>query len=147
MTRRTVLISVLVVAIIGLLGVGAFALVRDDGAGPPWARGWHDGGWGDRGWGGRGWHGGGPDPDRVLALRAELAADLGAELDASADDVEAAFRAVAEQRLREAAADGRIDEAAVDEALAAYDEGDVKALLRTFWGAHDPATERSTESR
>ncbi|HEY8340491.1 MAG TPA: hypothetical protein VIK95_11505 [Egibacteraceae bacterium] len=147
MTRRTVLISVLVVVVIGLLGAGAYALVRGDDDGPPWQRGWHGGGWDGPGWGRGGWHGRGPDPDRVVELRAELAADLGEQLDVPAEDVEAAFRAVAEQRLREAAADGRIDGDDVDDALAAYDEGDVGALMRVVWRAREEAPDRSTESR
>lgn len=130
--RRTVLVSVAVVALVGLLAVGAFALVRDGRGGPPWAGGWHDGGWG------RGWHSAGPDPERVRELRSDLATDLAGELDTSAAEVEGAFRAVAEQRLREAVDAGRIDEAAVADALAAYDEGNVKALLRTLWS--EPAT-------
>jgi hypothetical protein len=133
--------SVLAVALVGALALGAYAFAQADGGGPPWfgGAGWHDG---DRGPGR--WSGGpfGADPEHVRAARADLAADLAPELDTSAERVEAAFRAVAAQRLQEAAEAGQIDEASVDEALAAYDEGDVRALFRIL----KPDRDRTTES-
>lgn len=135
---RTVVIAVAAV-LIGLVGLGAYAFARSDGVGPPWrdGPGWHDG---DRGW--VGWHGRSADPDRVRQIRAELAADLGAQLNTPAEDVEAAFRAVVAQRLEDAVADGRIDQAAVDEALAAYDAGDIGAVFGIVTRGTEEATER-----
>lgn len=127
---RTAVVATGAIALVlvGLLGLGAYAYGQATGDGPPWRDGpaWHVG---DRGWGG--WrHGGPPDPERIRQVRADLAADLAAELDTSADDVEAAFRAVVAGRLQEAVEAGELDQAAADEALAAYDEGDVSALFR-----------------
>jgi hypothetical protein len=125
------------VLVIAVLGFGAYAVAQTDGFGPAWrGGGWHDGG---PGWGGR--HGP-PEPEQVRAFRADLAADLANQLDTSADDVEAAFRGVVAERLDEAVAEGRIDEADVDEALAAYDDGDIRTLFRTVHHAGDEATDR-----
>lgn len=133
---RALVVSVGVV-LIGVLGFGAYAFAQTDGFGPPWrGGGWHDDG---PGWGGR--HGP-PNPERVREFRADLAADLATQLDTSADDVEAAFRAVVAERLDEAVAGGRIEEGAVDDALAAYDEGDIRALFSTLHDARDQAIER-----
>ncbi len=74
----------------------------------------------------------GPSPERVREHRAALAEDLGAELDESPERVEAAFRAVVVKRLDEAVAAGSIDRAQADDALAAYDEGNVKGLFRVM---------------
>ena len=134
--RRTVVVTVGVV-LIGLLGLGAYAFAQSDGFGPPWRNG---GGWhgGDRG----AWHGAHADPERVQQLRADVAGDLADELGTSPDDVEAAFRAVLAQRLAEAADAGRIDPDAVDEALAAYDEGDIGALVHVFKHSGEEETQR-----
>lgn len=134
---RTVVVTV-VVLLIALLGFGAYAFAQsDNNDGPPWRDDtpWQDGRrWGPwhegRRWGP--WHGPAADPERFRELRSELAADLGTELDISGEEVEAAFRGVVAQRLEEAAEAGRIDQDAVDEALAAYDEGDIRALFQAF---------------
>jgi hypothetical protein len=137
-TRRTVVVAVLALGLVGLLALGAYAVSeRDDGRfgfGGPWH---HDGGW--DGWRGH-W---GPDPENVREARADLAADLATELDMSAEQVEGAFRRVAEQRLQDAVAEGRIDQADVDEALAAYDDGDVAQIFRIVKGGRTPTTESS----
>lgn len=122
MNRKTALIITGIVVLIGLLGLGGFALAQA-GAARDW-RGPHPG-WGPG-------HGFGPDPQRVREARAELAEDLGAELGQPAERVEAAFRAVVTQRLDEAVAAGSIDRTRADEALAAYDEGDLRVLFRVF---------------
>jgi hypothetical protein len=125
---RTAVVVTGALLLVGLLGLGAYAFGQAVGDSPPWrdGPGWHVG---DRGWGG--WrHGGPPDPEQVREARTELAAELAAELDSSADDVEAAFRAVVAGRLQEAVEGGDLDQDAADEALAAYDEGDVRALFR-----------------
>lgn len=131
---RTVVVGAVALALVGLLAFGAWAVSDDDGFGPPWRgggwHGWHDGRWG-------------PDPERVRQARGELAADLAAELGTSAEEVESAFRGVAEQRLDEAVADGRVDEADVDDILAAYDDGDLHGIFRIVKGADAPATEGS----
>jgi hypothetical protein len=138
---RTVIVSLVALGLVGLLAFGAWAVTNDDdgfGRGGPWQ---HEGGWGDRGgWGGH-W---GPDPEQVRETRADLAADLAAQLDTSAEEVEAAFRGVAEQRLQEAVADGRIDQAEADEALAAYDDGDVAQIFRIVKGGRTPTAEGSS---
>jgi Spy/CpxP family protein refolding chaperone len=137
---RTVIVSVIALGIVGLLAFGAWAVTNDDdgfGRGGPWR---HEGGWGGHGgWGGN-W---GPDPEQVREARADLAADMAAQLDISAEQVEAAFRGVAEQRLGEAVADGRIDQAEADEALAAYDEGDIGQIFRIVKGGSTPTAENS----
>jgi hypothetical protein len=133
---RTAVVGVLALALVGLLAFGAWAVTNDDDRGGfgPWRghgwNGWHDGGWG-------------PDPDMVTQARADLAADLATQLDTSPEAVEAAFRGVAEQRLSEAVADGRIDQAQADEALAAYDEGDLGQIFRIVKGDRTPTTESS----
>jgi hypothetical protein len=133
---RTVVVSVIAVALVGLLAFGAWAVTNDDdrGFGPPWRghswSGWHDGGWG-------------PDPDHVQQTRADLAADLATELGTSAEEVEAGFRGVAEQRLSEAVAEGRLTQAEADEALAAYDEGDVGQIFRIVKDGRTPTSESS----
>jgi hypothetical protein len=134
---RTAVVGVVALALVGLLAFGAWAVTNDDGDrgfGPPWRghgwSGWHDGGWG-------------PDPDMVTQARADLAADLAAELDTSPEAVETAFRGVAEQRLSEAVAAGRIDQTQADEALAAYDEGDLGQIFRIVKGGRTPTTESS----
>lgn len=134
--RRTAVVTVAVV-LIALLGLGAYAFAQSDGVGPPWrdGAGWHDG---DRGWGG--WHGQRADPERVRDIRADLAGDLATELGTSAEEVEAAFRAVVAQRLDEAVQAGRVDQATVDEALAAYDQGDIRALFGILKHDGDEAT-------
>lgn len=122
---RTAVVSVVALALVGLLAFGAYAVSDNDGDrgfGPPWRGGHGWGGWHDGGWG--------PDPDQVTETRAELAADLASELGTSAEEVEGAFRGVAETRLREAADQGRIDEADIDEILAAYDQGDLREIFR-----------------
>ena len=130
---RTAVVSVIALALVGLLAFGAWAVTNDDGGrafGPGRDGGWHDGGWG-------------PDADQVRQARADLAADLATQLDTSPERVEAGFRGVAEQRLSEAVADGRIEQADADEALAAYDEGDLGQIFRIFKGGRTPTTERS----
>lgn len=142
---RTVIVSLVALGLVGLLAFGAWAVTNDDdgfGDGGPWRNGASWGGWdGHRGghWGGH-W---GPDPEQVRETRADLAADLAAQLDTSAEEVEAAFRGVAEQRLQEAVADGRIEQAEADEALAAYDEGDVAQIFRIVKGGRTPTAESS----
>lgn len=126
----TAVVGVVAIIVIGVVGFGAYAFAQSDGdftsriGGPPWAQGggpfrggWHDG---DRGL----------DPERVTQARADLAADLGAELGTSAEDVEAAFVGVAEQRLSEAVETGDITRAEADEALAAFEAGDLRALFQ-----------------
>jgi hypothetical protein len=135
---RTVIASALAIALIGLLAVGALALTDDGpggGRGGLWngGPGWHWGGWRDGGWG--------PDPERVLRVRGDLAADLAAQLNTSTEEVETAFRGVAEQRLQEAVDAGRIDQAAKDEALAAYDAGEIGPLLHIVKGGNQATTE------
>jgi len=133
---RTAVVSVIALALVGLLAFGAWAVTNDDGGrafGPGREHGW--GGWHDGGWG--------PDPDQVRQARADLAADLATQLDTSPERVEAGFRGVAEQRLSEAVADGRIEQAEADEALAAYDEGDLGQIFRIFKGGRTPTTESS----
>jgi hypothetical protein len=133
---RTVVVSVIAVALVGLLAFGAWAVTNNDdrGFGPPWRghgwSGWHDGGWG-------------PDPDHVREARGELAADLATELGTSAEEVEAAFHGVAEQRLNEAVAAGRLTQAEADEALAAFDEGDVGQIFRIVKDGRTPTSESS----
>ena len=145
---RTAIVSLIALGLVGLLAFGAWAVTNDDGDGFGYGGPWrHGAGWGDSdgrgGWGGGHW---GPDAEEVREARADLAADLGAQLDMSAEEVEAAFRGVAEQRLQEAVADGRIDQAQADEALAAYDEGDVGQIFRIVKGntTSTPATESSS---
>lgn len=124
MKRRTTVAITGVVVLIGILVLGGLAVAQT--AGPPWA-GSH------RGWGGGHWGPGhGPSPERVREERSELAQDLGAELDQSPEQVEAAFRAVVVQRLDESVAAGSIDRGQADAALAAYDEGNLKGLFRVF---------------
>ena len=134
---RTVIVSLIALGLVGLLAFGAWAVTNDNDrfGGGPWRHGagW-GGGWGDH-WG--------PDPAQVRETRADLAADLAAQLDTSAEEVEAAFRGVAEQRLQEAVADGRIEQSEADEALAAYDEGDVGQIFRIVKGGRTPTAERS----
>ena len=133
---RTVVVGLIALGLVGLLAVGAWAVTNDNdrGFGPPWRghgwSGWHDGGWG-------------PDPDRVRQARSELAADLASELGTSAEEVEAAFRGVAEQRLDEAVAAGRLEQSEADEALAAYDEGDVGHIFRIVKDGRTPTSESS----
>jgi hypothetical protein len=85
-----------------------------------------------------GWHRGGregfrgADPAEVLEFRADLAADLGEELGAPAAEVEAAFRGLMSEKLDEAVAAGRIDRAEADEALTAYDAGDLRRMFDVF---------------
>lgn len=136
---RTAVVSVVALTLVGLLAFGAWAVTGNDDErrfGPRWRdghgwAGWHDGGWG-------------PDPEHVQQVRADFAADLAGELGTSAEQVESALRGVAEQRLNEAVADGRVDEADVDDILAAYDEGDVRQIFRIFKGGDAPTTERSS---
>lgn len=135
---RTAVVSLIALALVGLLAFGAWAVTDRDGDrgfGPPWRGGHGWGGWHDGGWG--------PDQDRVRQTRSELAADLAGELGTSTEEVEAAFRAVAEQRLNEAVAEGRIDQSDVDEALSGYDEGDVRGIFRIFKGDRAAASEPS----
>lgn len=115
-------VTVVAVALVGLLAFGAFAFAQSD-PGPT--------GWGpERRWGG--WHDGqrGGDPDRFRQVRADLAADLAVELETSPEAVEAAFRAVVVQRLQEAVDTGAVGQGQADDALAAYDDGEVRALFR-----------------
>lgn len=125
-TTRVIVVAAIV--LVGLLGLGAFAFAQATDGGPPWARGraWHE-----RAGGPGGWHGGerGPDAGQVREFRADLAADLAGELGSSSEDVEAAFRAVVDQRLQEAVDAGDLEQEQADDALAAYDEGDVRALF------------------
>jgi Spy/CpxP family protein refolding chaperone len=133
---RTAVVSIIALALVGLLAFGAWAVTNDnDGFGPGWRGGHGWGGWHDGGWG--------PDPDQVREARGELAADLASELGTSTEEVETAFRGVAETRLREAADQGRIDEADIAGILAAYDEGDVRAMFRIFKSGDAPTTESS----
>lgn len=139
-TRRTV---VTLVVVLGLLGVGAFAFAQTGrgpiawamSGGPPWAdgdgwRGWGGHG-GPRGWGGPGgWHRGGAEPEEMREIRAELAADLAAELDTTAEEVESAFRNLVAARLDEAVEAGRLDREDADAALEAYQDGDMSVLFR-----------------
>ncbi|MGH8929723.1 MAG: hypothetical protein ACRDZO_03555 [Egibacteraceae bacterium] len=114
--KATAIVSAVIIAMVGLLALGAFAQDRpDEGWGP--ARG------------GRHW---GPDPEQLLERRAELAADLGEQLDRTPAEVEAAFRAVVGQRLDEAVSTERITREEADEALAAYDDGELFGLIRAF---------------
>ena len=121
------IVAAVIVGLVGLFAVAALAQDEpEEGWGPPWRHGpWH-GQWG-------------PEPEHVLERRGELAADLGEQLDRSPQEVEAAFRAVVEQRLGEAVADGRIDQAQADEALAAYDRGELGALFEAFHDRSDHA--------
>lgn len=131
---RTVLVSVIALGLVGLLALGAWAVSDDDGRfgyDGPWR---HGAGW--DGWGGH-W---GPEPEQVREAREDLAADMATQLDTSAEEVEAAFRGVVEQRLGEAVADGRIDQAQADDALAAYDDGDVGQIFRIVKGGGTPTT-------
>lgn len=59
----------------------------------------------------------------VRERRRELAEDLAAELGVAADEVEAAFRAVLEDRLAERVAEGDLTQEQADEILEAHDEG------------------------
>jgi hypothetical protein len=70
----------------------------------------------------------------VRAFRADLAAELGSELGAPAEQVEAAFRTLVDRRLDEAVSAGDLAQAEADEALAAWDDGD---LYRLFEATHD----------
>lgn len=123
LTRVT---GVVVVVVVAVLAVGAYAFAQSSSE-APWAHGRGPGA--EHGWGG--WHGDGrgPDPDRVREFRADLAGDLAAELDTSAEDVEDAFRAVVAARLEQAVEAGDIEPAQADDALAAYDDGDVRGLF------------------
>jgi hypothetical protein len=94
-----------------------------DGDGHRWGRGWHHGGR-------EGFRG--ADPAEVREFRADLAADLGEELGTPAAEVEAALRGLVSERLEEAVAAGRIDRAEADEALAAYDDGDLRRMFAVF---------------
>jgi hypothetical protein len=136
---RTAVVTAIALALVGLLAFGAWAATNDDDDGrrfgPPWRGGHGWGGWHDGGWG--------PDPDDVRQARADLAADLGSELGTSAEEVEGALRGVAEQRLNEAVAEGRVDQADVDDILAAYDEGDLRQIVRIFKSGHAQASESS----
>ncbi len=151
-STRKILITGLVV--VGLLGIGAFAFAQTGrgpiawalSGGPPWADGDDWGGWRGHGpWGGRGpwggppWHRG-PDPEELREVRSELAEDLAAELDTSAERVESAFRNVVSKRLHEAVEAGLIDREDANEALQAYEDGDMRVLFRVL-------KERSEESR
>lgn len=119
-TSRIVVLAGVALALVGLLAFSASAFTADDdGGGPPWRHG---------GWGMWRDHGG-PDPARVRAVRADLAADLATELQTSPERVEAALRGVAEQRVDEAVADGRVDAADVDDIMAAYDDGDLHGIV------------------
>ncbi len=127
MRRRTVLVIGGIIVLVGILVVGGLAVAQTDGP-PPWAgahREWRDGD------GGPG-HRFRPSPERVREERSELARDLGVELGQPPERVEAAFRAVVARRLDEAVAAGRIDRAGADAALAAYDEGNLRGLIRAF---------------
>lgn len=135
---RPLLIAAIALGLTGLLAFGAFARTSDptegirapwsDGDRGPWARGGSDG------WGPGHWGSGGPDAERVREVRGELAADLAAELDLPADDVEAGFRGVIAQRLDEAVDDGQIDRERADAALEAYDDGDLLLAFHAFMG-------------
>lgn len=114
------IVSAVLVGVLGLLAVGAFAQGgRNDGWGRPWTRGARHGHWG-------------PSPEQVIEHRAELAADLGRQLDKAPAEVEAAFRAVVKQHLDEAVAAQRITQQEADQALAAYDDGELHGLFRVF---------------
>lgn len=126
MRRRTVLIVTGIVVLVGILVLGGLAVAQT--VEPSHWGGAHRG-WGPGHWAG---HRFGASPERVREHRAELAEDLGAELDQSPERVEAAFRAVVVKRLDEAVAAGSIDRAQADDALAAYDEGNLRGLFRTF---------------
>jgi hypothetical protein len=94
-----------------------------DGDSHRWGWGWHHGGR-------EGFRG--ADPAEVRELRAKLAAELGEELGTPAAEVEAAFRGLVSEKLDEAVAAGRIDQAEADEALAAYDDGDLRRMFDVF---------------
>ncbi|MFN2557971.1 MAG: hypothetical protein ABR592_14100 [Nitriliruptorales bacterium] len=127
MKRRTILVIAGVIVLVAVLALGGFALAQTaerspwDGPHPAW-------GDGHRGPGHR-FH---PSPQRVREERGELARDLGAELDQPPERVEAAFRQVVAQRLDEAVAAGTIDRAEADEALVAYDEGNLRGVFHVF---------------
>lgn len=145
---RPVIVSLIALGLVGLLAFGAWAVTNDDADGPGYGGPWRNGaGWGHSdgrgGWGGGHW---GPDPEQVRESRADLAADLAAQLDTSAEEVETAFRGVAEQRLQEAVADGRIDQAEADEALTAYDEGDIGQIFRIVKDSRTPTSTPTAES-
>ncbi len=129
MKRRTVYAIVGISVLVGLLVVGGLAVAQT--AEPSRWAGPHRA-WGDGHWGPGPGHRFGPSPERVREERAEVARDLAAQLDQPPERVEAAFRAVVVQRLDEAVAAGRIDRAMADEALAAYDEGNLRGLFRVF---------------
>lgn len=136
MRRRTVLIVTGIVVLIGILVLGGLAVAQT--AGPSHWGGPH------RGWGpghGAG-HRFGPSPERVREHRAALAEDLAAELEQSPERVEAAFRAVVVKRLDEAVAAGSVNRARADEALAAYDEGNLGGLFRVFNEERDERQEQ-----
>jgi hypothetical protein len=141
-------LAITAVTLIGLFTIGPLAGAQspepapgqppaaagEEPDGRPGWRGWRDGGGRHGGWEGHGGHGGPPDPEQVRAFRADLAAQLGSELGVSAEQVEAAFRTLVDRHLDEAVSAGRLDQAEADEALAAWDEGD---LHRLFEAAHD----------
>lgn len=136
MRRRTVLIVTGIVVLVGVLVLGGLAVAQTD----------EPSRWGGphRGWGpghGAG-HRFGPAPERVREHRAALAEDLATELDQSPERVAAAFRAVVVKRLDEAVAAGSIDRAQADEALAGYDEGNLRELFRVFKEERDERQEQ-----
>lgn len=114
--------SVVAVVLVGLVAFGLYAFAQSDKHAAPWERGHWAHGEG-------GWHDRGPDPERIRELRADVAADLAAELGRSAADVEAAFRTVLAQRLQDAVEGGDMDQMQAEEAMAAYEEGDVRGLV------------------
>lgn len=121
-TRRTVwtVTAIIAVVLAAIVGFGAFALARTDGGRGPWQH---------RGWGHPQHQTWGPSPEQVRQIRTHVAAELGAELDQPSEKVEAAFRAVVARRLQEEVAAGELDQAESEQALAAYDEGDLRELF------------------
>lgn len=139
-------VGIVVVLLVGALGATAFASVRSEGPtfglGGRGFGGWHErGGWDGDG-PGPGWRFG-PDPERVIEARSELAEELAAELQTSADEVEEAFRAVAASRVAEAVDAGDLSEEDAADVLSAYDDGDVGALFRILKQGGRGAVEQS----
>ena len=138
--RRTVgIVGATALVVVVAFATYAFAQSNGDGRGLPGGAPWHRGEWHD--WHRDGWQ---PTPDRVQQVRTDLAADLATELGTSADQVEAALRGVVQQRLQEAIDAEEMDQAAADEALAAYDEGDIRAFVQVL--KHDRPSEAATPS-
>jgi hypothetical protein len=141
--RKTMLIvaGVAAAAIVGFVAVGAFAGNRADREwGPFGDRGWHapgGSGWkhgpGGPGWehGSAGWGHGpfGPSLEEIRQARARFAADLGAELGASENEVQEALTAVIEKRLDEAVSNDELTRSQADGLLEAYRDGDPRAFF------------------